>query len=53
MVTASEETIHGGGGALFVRAWRPASAPRAILGICHGFNSHSGYFAWVGEQIRL
>jgi acylglycerol lipase len=35
---------------LFVRAWRPATRPRAILAICHGFNSHSGYYRWVGEQ---
>ena len=50
---ASFETISGGGGALFVRSWLPSSAPRVILAICHGFNSHSGYHEWVGEQSAL
>lgn len=50
MAAETHETIAGQGGALFVRAWPPASAPRAILAICHGFNSHSGYYGWVGAQ---
>lgn len=51
MVIANEETIGGSdGGVLFVRSWLPAAAPRAVLAICHGFNSHSGYYGWVGEQ---
>jgi alpha-beta hydrolase superfamily lysophospholipase len=45
-----EEKIQGAGGALFLRAWRPDFPARAILAICHGFNSHSGYYGWVGEQ---
>jgi acylglycerol lipase len=45
-----EETIQGPGGSLYIRIWRPATPPRAILAICHGFNSHSGYYGWVGEQ---
>lgn len=50
MAELREETIHGDAGALFVRAWRPAVAPKAVVAICHGFNSHSGYYGWVGEQ---
>ena len=50
MIEAEEQTIAGAGGALFVRSWRGASAARALLVICPGFNSHSGYYAWVGAQ---
>jgi acylglycerol lipase len=35
---------------LFVRSWVPA-APRAVVVLCHGFNSHSGYYVWAGEQL--
>jgi len=48
--TASVTTIQGTGGDLFVRSWRPSASPRAVLAICHGFNSHSGYFSWAGQQ---
>jgi alpha-beta hydrolase superfamily lysophospholipase len=50
MTKASEESIQGGGGKLFVRAWRPSGTPRAVLAICHGFNAHSGMYAWCGDQ---
>ena len=32
------------------KAWAPAGAARAVVLIVPGFNSHSGYFTWVGEQ---
>jgi alpha-beta hydrolase superfamily lysophospholipase len=35
--------------ALFIRTWQ-GETPRAILAICPGFNSHSGYYGSVGEQ---
>ena len=35
---------------IFVRSWRPESKPRAVVVICHGVNSHSGQYVWVGEQ---
>jgi acylglycerol lipase len=35
---------------IFVRSWRPESKPRAVIVICHGVNSHSGQYVWVGEQ---
>jgi alpha-beta hydrolase superfamily lysophospholipase len=50
MTAIMEATLQGGAGALFVRAWRPAAPPRAVVAICHGFNSHSGLYAWSGEQ---
>jgi len=46
-----EETIEGGEGPrLFVRSWRPAGAPRALVVVVPGFNSHGGYYTWVAEQ---
>jgi len=48
---AHVEKIEGKGGLnIVVRSWRPASAPRAIVAIVPGFNSHSAYYIWVAEQ---
>jgi acylglycerol lipase len=33
------------------RTWRPSSQPRGAVLIVPGFNSHSGYYAWVAEQL--
>jgi acylglycerol lipase len=50
--TAREERLGGAGGLnLFVRSWRPTGEPRAIVAIVPGFNSHSGYYGWVAEQL--
>lgn len=47
----NEETLNGAGGlSIFMRSWQPAGDPRAIVAMVPGFNSHSGYFKWVGEQ---
>lgn len=47
-----EEHIEGAGGLkLFVRSWRPESPVRGVVAIVPGFNSHSGYYGWVGEQL--
>jgi acylglycerol lipase len=47
-----EETIDGTGGLkIFVRSWRPAGQPRAAVVIVHGFNSHSGHYLWVADQL--
>ena len=47
-----EETLESAGGLkIFVRSWRPASQPRAVVVICHGVNSHGGQYAWVAEQL--
>jgi acylglycerol lipase len=47
-----EETLKGADGvSIFMRSWQPAAEPRAIVAIVPGFNSHSGYFKWAGEQL--
>lgn len=47
-----EEMLQGSGGLkIFVRSWRPEGAPRAVIVLSHGFNSHSGYYVWVAEQL--
>src|SRR5262245_38384520 len=49
---AREETVEGKSGLnIFVRSWRPAAAPKAVVVIVHGFNSHSGYYGWAAEQL--
>ena len=47
---AKEETISGTGGDLFLRSWRPAATPRAVVAICPGFNAHSGDYQWAADQ---
>ena len=48
----NESTFEGVGGLkIFTRSWRPAGAPRGVVVIVHGFNSHSGQYLWVGEQL--
>lgn len=47
-----EERVEGEGGLeIFVRSWRPEGTPRAVVAIVHGFNSHSGYYLWVADQL--
>ena len=36
---------------IFTRSWRPATRPSAVLVIVHGFNAHSGRYAWAAEQL--
>jgi alpha-beta hydrolase superfamily lysophospholipase len=40
-----------GGLSLFYRVWRPDQTPRGVVAIVPGFNSHSGYYAWVAERL--
>lgn len=50
--TIQEERIEGMGGLkILIRSWRPAANARAIVAIVPGFNSHSGYYSWVAEQL--
>src|SRR5438105_1742126 len=35
---------------IFMRSWRPAGKARGVVAIVPGFNSHSGYYGWVGQQ---
>jgi acylglycerol lipase len=44
-VTSSE------GHELFIRSWRPETNVRAVVTIVPGFNSHSGYYTWVADQL--
>ena len=47
-----EERIEGSGGLkIFIRSWRPDAGVRGIAVIVPGFNSHSGYYMWVAEQL--
>jgi len=49
---ASEERVETTGGlTLFVRSWRPEANARGLVVIVPGFNSHSGYYGWVAEQL--
>jgi acylglycerol lipase len=53
MMTAMiEEDIHGGSGpALHIRSWPAVDVARGAVMLVPGFNSHSGYYGWVGEQL--
>jgi alpha-beta hydrolase superfamily lysophospholipase len=49
---ATEERLKTTGGlTIFVRSWRPAANARGLVVIVPGFNSHSGYYGWVAEQL--
>ena len=49
--TASEETYLGKGDLrIFFRSWQPDGAPKAVVVICHGVNSHSGQYLWAAER---
>lgn len=51
---ATEETFDSKGGLkIFLRSWLPAAAPRAVVIICHGVNSHGGQYLWpAGELVK-
>jgi alpha-beta hydrolase superfamily lysophospholipase len=50
--TYNEELLDGAGGLkIFTRCWRPEGAPRGVMLLVHGFNSHSGYYLWAAEQL--
>jgi acylglycerol lipase len=49
---AGEWTFESAGGLnIFFRSWRPSARPRGVVVIVPGFNSHSGYYSWVAEQL--
>ena len=51
-VTPTEHRIAGGAGlTIFVRSWQPATPARAVVVICHGVKSHSGYYFWAAAQL--
>ena len=48
----SEEFFENAAGTkVFLRSWKPAGPPKAIVTMCHGIYSHGGYYLWVGEQL--
>jgi alpha-beta hydrolase superfamily lysophospholipase len=47
-----EERVTGANGLqILVRSWRPETPARGVVAICHGVNSHSGYYTWAAEQL--
>jgi alpha-beta hydrolase superfamily lysophospholipase len=50
--TYKEESLDGAGGLkIFTRSWKPEGPARGVVVLSHGFNSHSGYYLWVAEQL--
>ena len=49
-VEREEMVVSVGGLRVFVRSWQPV-APRGVVVICHGFNSHSGHYTWTGDRL--
>jgi len=48
----TEEKIEGARGLkLMVRSWPAAGSARGLVVLVPGFNSHSGYYGWVAEQL--
>lgn len=36
---------------IHLRSWKPDGSPRAVVVICHGFNSHGGQYAWTASNL--
>src|SRR6266446_5344777 len=51
-IGAREEALQNQGLTIFFRSWRPPTTARGAVVIVPGFNSHSGYYAWVAERLR-
>ncbi len=45
-----EEDFSNGGVRIHLRSWMPEAAPRAVVVICHGVNSHGGQHGWTAAQ---
>ncbi len=51
-MNANEEFLDRDNGLrIFVRSWHPPGSPRAVVAVCHGVKSHSGYYHWIAEQL--
>ncbi|MEQ8294726.1 MAG: alpha/beta hydrolase [Roseovarius sp.] len=46
-----DRLVHPDGTRIFYRSWRPAAGARAVVVICHGFNSHGGQYAGPAEAL--
>lgn len=52
MTATTEETFGSTGHVnIFFRSWLPEGAARAVVVLCHGFNAHSGQYAWVAARL--
>jgi alpha-beta hydrolase superfamily lysophospholipase len=51
VLAVREETVTSGGLGIFLRSWQPAGTARAVVVLCHGFNSHGGYYVRTGEAL--
>lgn len=48
-----EDFTSAGGLKIHMRSWRPKGAPKAVIVICHGVNSHGGQYGWTaGEFVK-
>ena len=48
----TEGAFEGVGGVkIFTREWQPAGEPHGVVVISHGFNSPSGQYEWVAQQL--
>src|SRR5262249_37925338 len=47
----ADGTFESDGLRIFYRSWHPADPPQGIVVIVPGFNSHSGYYSWAGDQL--
>ncbi|MGQ0542404.1 MAG: lysophospholipase [Blastocatellia bacterium] len=46
----NKSTLEGIGGLkIATKSWKPATTPRGVMILIHGFNAHSGYMEWPGE----
>src|SRR3954469_12713524 len=47
-----KESMFKGVGGLNIatKSWQPKEKARGIMILIHGFNAHSGYMVWPGEQ---
>jgi acylglycerol lipase len=50
-IEAREETLENQGLKIFFRSWHPPITTRGVVVVVPGFNSHSGYYAWVAERL--
>jgi acylglycerol lipase len=49
---SNEGTLESADGLkLFFRSWRPSVMAGGVVAIIPGFNSHSGYYEWLGNQL--
>jgi alpha-beta hydrolase superfamily lysophospholipase len=51
MIEEQATFIGAGNLTIAYRSWRTSQRPRGVVVIVPGFNSHSGYYEWVAEQL--